>query len=401
MTGHRPLNMHGQSDVLFLDFSKAFDKVPHECLLHKLLYYGVTGKTNNWIRGFLTDRSQCVVVDGEESDWCPVVSGVPQGSVLGPALFLLFINDIADKVTSNIRLFADDSVIYRCITSPEDQTILHQDLLSVFSWAKTWGMSFNVKKCVHLTITKKPHPLEYVYSIDGDVIPNEKSTKYLGVTITSDLSWTKLIETIKTKASRTLGLIRRNLGPCDTTVKEKAYQSLVRPQLEYASSVWNPFTKTDKTKVESIQKQAARFTLSNYQRTSSVNTMLETLKWDTLENRRLLAQATVFYKIINGIINISIPHRLTPKPRPGRGSHHLRCHQVITNLNIYKYSFYPRVIPLWNILPAAAVTAPSHQAFCTAALHVPAIRCLPPATSSYGWVVIHPRTFFTAHIWLN
>ena len=138
-------------------------------------------------------------------------------------------------------------------------------------------MSFNVKKCVHLTITKKCHPLEYAYSINGDVIPNEKSTEYLGVTITSDLSWTKHIETIKIKASRMLGLIRRNLGPCDTTEKEKAYQSLVRPQLEHASSVWNPFTKTDKTKVESIQRQAARFTLRNYQRTSSVTTMLETL----------------------------------------------------------------------------------------------------------------------------
>ena len=129
--------------------------------------------------------------------------------------------------------------------------------------------------------------------------------------------------------------------------------------------------------------QAARFTLSNYQRTSSVTTMLETLKWDTLENRRLLAQTTMFYKIINGIVNISIPHRLTPNPSAGRGSYHPCYHQVITNLNSYKYSFYPGIIPLWNILPAAAVTAPSHQAFCTAAL--PAIRCLSPATSSYGW----------------
>ena len=271
----------------------------------------------------------------------------------------------------------------RNITSLEDQPILHHDLLTVFSWAKTWGMSFNVKKCAHLTISKKRHPLEYAYSIDGDIIPNEKSTKYLGVTITSDLSWTKHIESIKAKASRTLGLIRRNLGPCDTTVKEKAYQSLVRPQLEYASSVWNPYTKTDKIKVESIQRQAARFTVGDYQRTSSVTTMLETLNWDTLEHRRLLAQATMFYKIINGIVNISIPQRFTQNSRPARGSHHLRYHQVITNLNSYKYSFYPRVIPLWNILPTEAVTAPSYQAFSSAAL--PAIRCLPPTSSSYGW----------------
>ena len=377
------LNTHGQSDVLFLDFSKAFDKVSHKCLLHKLQYYGVSGKTNDWIKSFLTGRSQCVAVDGEESDWCPVVSGVPQGSVLGPVLFLLFINDITDEVTSTVRLFADDSMIYRNIKTPEDQILLHRDLLTVFNWAKTWGMSFNVKKCVHLTISNKRQPLTYVYTIDGDAIPHERSTKYLGVTISSDLSWTTHIEGIRAKASRTLGLIRRNLGPCAASVKEKAYQSLVRPQLEYASSVWNPYTKNDKTKVESIQRQAARFTVGDYRRTSSVTAMLDTLHWDTLEHRRLLAQATMFYKILNGTVNISIPQRFTPNPRLARGSHHLRYHQVITNLNSYKYSFYPRIIPLWNILPVEAVLAPSHQAFSVAAL--PIIRCLPPTASSYGW----------------
>ena len=140
------LNQRGQSDVLFLDFSKAFDKVPHQHLLHKLSYYGITGKTKEWIRGFLTGCSQCVAVDGEESEWCPVISGVPQGSVMGPVLFLNFINDITDCISSNMRLFAEDSVIYRKITSSEDQKALHEYLFRVFEWAERWGMSFNVKK---------------------------------------------------------------------------------------------------------------------------------------------------------------------------------------------------------------------------------------------------------------
>ena len=130
------LNQRGQSDVLFLDFSKAFDKVPHQHLLHKLSYYGITGKTKEWIRSFLTGRSQCVAVDGEESERCPVISGVPQGSVMGPVLFLIFINDITDGISSNMRLFADDSVIYRKITSPEDQKALHEDLVRVSEWAE-------------------------------------------------------------------------------------------------------------------------------------------------------------------------------------------------------------------------------------------------------------------------
>ena len=159
-------------------------------------YYGVSGKTNDWIKSFLTGRSQCVAVDGEESDWCPVVSGIPQGSVLGPVLFLLFIKDITDEFTYTVRLFADDSVIYRNIKTPEDQILLHRDLLTVFNWAKIWGMSLNVKKCVHLTISNKRQPLTYVYTIDGDAIPHERSTKYLGVTISSDLSWTTHIEGI-------------------------------------------------------------------------------------------------------------------------------------------------------------------------------------------------------------
>ena len=128
------LNRSGQTDVLLLDFSKAFDKVPNQRLAVKLRHYGIDGKTLNWIQGFLSKREQCVVINGTHSSWKPVRSGVPQGSVLGPTLFLLYINDIADEVKSTMRLFADDSILYREIKCDEDQNQLQEDLNTVFAW---------------------------------------------------------------------------------------------------------------------------------------------------------------------------------------------------------------------------------------------------------------------------
>ena len=138
------LNQRGQVDALFLDFSKAFDKVSHEKLLHKICQYGINGRTHAWISAFLKNRSQFVVVNGAHSCSVPVTSGVPQGSVLGPTLFLLFINDIVDTPNSQLRLFADETVLYRAIKSPTDHQVLQEDLLNLTDWASRWQMKFNI-----------------------------------------------------------------------------------------------------------------------------------------------------------------------------------------------------------------------------------------------------------------
>ena len=150
------LNRGGQTDVLLLDFSKAFDKVPHHRLSVKLDHYGIRGKTLTWIQSFLSGREQCVVVNGTKSKWSPVTSGVPQGSVLGPTLFLIYINDIASDVTSTLCLFADDSILYKEIKSTEDQLQLQNDLQKVFNWAGKWQMSFNASKCEFYKLPVKP-----------------------------------------------------------------------------------------------------------------------------------------------------------------------------------------------------------------------------------------------------
>lgn len=154
----------GQIDVILLDFSKAFDVVPHQRLLLKLRSYGITGKTNAWINGFLTGRSQEVVVNGTHSTLRPVRSGVPQGTVLGPLLFLIYINDIEKNLSSSIRLFADDSALYRPIKSLKDAVLLQEDLFKLQNWAITWQMAFNVSKCKLLRITyRKSCRCNFIY----------------------------------------------------------------------------------------------------------------------------------------------------------------------------------------------------------------------------------------------
>ena len=375
------LNRSSQSDVLLLDFSKAFDKVPHQRLALKLHHYGIRGNTLRWIQAFLDNREQCVSVNGTHSQWSPVKSGVPQGSVLGPTLFLVYINDIVDDVKSNIRLFADDSILYREIRGDEDHAILQQDLNTVFKWADTWQMSFNASKCQLLTITRKTKPSLFNYNVDNQLIDRTSSHKYLGVTITSDMSWNQHIANIRSKACSTLGIIRRNLGPCSQAIKLKAYQMLVRPQLEYAAAAWNPYLAKNNYSLESVQRQAVRYILSVYDRKTSISPLLQQLDLDQLVIRRLLHQCTMFYKIHYNLVSISFPPCVRFHPAVGRAQHLLHYQPIQASRNSYKFSFFIRTIPIWNRLPLEAVTAPSVQAFQAVAL--PAVRDMRPTTTTH------------------
>ena len=204
------LNRGGQTDVLILDFSKAFDKVPHHRLSLKLDFSGIRGKTLQWINNFLTGRMQSVVVNGAHSKWYAVTSGVPQGSVLGPTLFLAYINDIVSGVDSTIRLFADDSILYREINSKDDQLILQKDLQKVFDWASLWQMRFNAPKCEFLQVTRKLKPINHTYNINGHGIEQTSKHKYLGVTINKHLDWKNHVKNVTSGAHGTSGVLRRN-----------------------------------------------------------------------------------------------------------------------------------------------------------------------------------------------
>ena len=274
------LDNGGQVDTFILDFEKAFDTPPHELLKNKLFSCGIGGKTLKWIDFFLCYRQQRVVVKGAKSDWAPVLSGGPQGTVLGPLLFSLYINDISTDIASEIRLFADDCVCYREIKDTEDTLKLQKDIDQLGCWARKWGMRFQPVKCNIMQITRKRiKKIHASYTLEGTVLKNVENIKYLGVTVTNDLRWNTHVSKVCTKANRTLGFLRRNLYACPKEVKEAAYKRLVRPVLEYSGSVWDPSGVGLQDELEEVQNRAARFVTGNYNfETGSMTGILEHLK---------------------------------------------------------------------------------------------------------------------------
>ena len=203
--------MGKQTDIILLDFSKAFDKVNHSILLWKLHQYGIRGRELAWIRAFLGSKSQQVVIDGKELESIPVTSGVPQGSVLGPILFLVYINDLPDEVRSWVRLFADDTALYLTMESEDDSSALPADLDILSALETRWDMEFNPSKCqvVHVTVSRKTVKTDYV--LYGQVLESVPCARYLGVDISSSLTWNSHIDCVTANANRTLGFIQRNI----------------------------------------------------------------------------------------------------------------------------------------------------------------------------------------------
>ena len=165
------------------------------------------GTTLYWVMDFLHGRNQRVVIDGETSSPAEVTSGVPQGTVLGPTLFLIYINDIAENINSNIRLFADDCVVYRQIDSPVDHVILQEDLNNLFDWSNTWQMKFNVDKCVVMNIGNLKIKSKHEYKMNNQILDTVKHHPYLGVKLTDNMKYNTHINTITSKTSRVLGFV--------------------------------------------------------------------------------------------------------------------------------------------------------------------------------------------------
>ena len=241
-----------QIDIAVLDFSKAFDTVPHDRMLGKLEFYGITGPVLNWTAAFLKNRVQRVVVDGRQLRSATVDSGVPQGTVLGPLLFLLHINDLPSVVDSQVRLFADDCLVYRPIRSEADQVLLQRDLSALELWGDTWGMRFNATKCNIMRISRSRNPLTRMYSLCNHVLSEVDTAKYLGINLSSELSWFPHVSSVVSKANSTLGFLRRNLRKCPSKLKETAYLSLVRSTLEYATTIWDPYYVRDIDSLEQV-----------------------------------------------------------------------------------------------------------------------------------------------------
>lgn len=283
-------------DIIYLDFAKAFDKVPHHRLLQKLKAHGINGKIWNWIRAWLTNRNQRVCIKGKASTWAEVLSGVPQGSVLGPVLFLIYINDLEEGIENWILKFADDSKIFSRIQDADDHLRLQKDLNQLLEWSREWQMKFNVEKCKVMHVgSSNPR---YTYEMDGSEIQVIHEEKDLGVTIVDNLKTSVHCAHQYAKANRMLGLLRRTFKTRSKPVLLKMYKSVVRPHLEYCSSVWSPHYKKDKELLEKIQHRFTRLFKELRQLTYAER--LHALGLWSLEERRNRADLVEVYKMING-----------------------------------------------------------------------------------------------------
>ena len=229
--------------------------------------------------------------------------------VLGLILFLIFINDLPDNIRSSVRLFADDCFLYRNIHSTQDCFILQEDLTSIGQWEADWQMKFNVAKCHSMRVTRHQHHKQILfdYSLHNQTLENVQSAKYLGITISDNMDWGQHISEISSKATKTLGFLRRNLVAfAPRSTKEVAYKTLVRPKLEYAAPIWSPYSKLQINQVEKVQRTAARWTCRRWRNTSSVGEMLDELEWPSLEARRDRSSLLLFHKIHSGAVSSAL-----------------------------------------------------------------------------------------------
>ena len=348
-------------DVAYLDFRKAFDLVSHEHLIYKLSKYGISGQILSWIKDFLKNRTQKVVIRGTESTTRNVTSGVPQGSVLGPILFLIYINDLPLNVISPLSLFADDSKLFsRIVTKKKkskaedrDGTIdLQNDLNKVVDWAKKWKMEFNVDKCkiMHLGHRNPGN----IYKMNDTELTVTDEEKDLGVLIDNKLDFGKHIKNIVGRANRVLGMIRISFVCLNIPMFLNMYTALVRPLLEYCVQVWSPYKSKYIKLLEGVQRRATR--LVPQLKKLPYDVRLEKLGLTRLEERRKRGDMIETYKLLSGKEKVDSNIFFTPATFRGR-SHSKKLFKKYARLNVRKKFFSQRVVQHWNILAPREVEA--------------------------------------------
>ncbi|WP_133434224.1 RNA-directed DNA polymerase, partial [Aeromicrobium phragmitis] len=346
-------------DIIYLDFQKAFDKVPHQRLLLKLKAHGIGEGIINWIEKWLNDRRQRVVVDGEPSNWKSVLSGVPQGSVLGPLLFLVYINDLDDDITSKVLKFADDTKVFRKVKHDGDKQRLQDDLDKLIKWSEKWQMLFNFGKCKCLHTghgNKDVH-----YKMGGTVLSTTTTEKDLGVIISADMKVSEQCGIAASKGNQMLGLIRRNIAYKEKELIIPLYKAIVRPHLEYCIQAWRPYHKKDIDMLERVQRRATKMITGLRDR--SYMERLKECGLTTLETRRLRGDQIEVFKILNGYENIDRSIFFSIKKDRRTRGHEVTLVKDQCRLDIRKYSFSQRTINEWNRLSIDCVGANSVNMF--------------------------------------
>jgi ribonucleases P/MRP protein subunit RPP40 len=340
-------------DIVYLDFSKAFDKVPKLRLMEKLAAHSINGNVYNWIKNWLTDRTQRTVLNGKQSEWADVWSGVPQGSVLGPVLFLIFINDIdfIRHLITVLKKFADDTKLGQKILNDSDRQNLQDCLDILCEWANKWGMQFNISKCKVLHIGRN-NP-KHIYTMNNIPLTVVEEEKDIGVLIHHSLKPSRQCSEAARKANAVLGQISRSFHYRDKNVFMKLYKSHVRSHLEFSVPAWSPWTEADKLVLENVQKRAVRMVSGL---SGSYEENLKDLNLQSLEDRRLRYDMIQTYKIIKEIdaVQPSTWFNLAgdnPTRRTRLTDNPINILPSRSRLEIRNNFFSQRVPELWNNLP--------------------------------------------------
>ena len=348
---------------VYLDFSKAFDTVPHSLLLLKLQAVGIDGKVLSWIRDFLTNRQQRVMIKGTCSGWCRVRSGVPQGSVLGPTLFLVFVKDLLDGIGSEGKLFADDAKIYQRVMTPYDAENLQADLQKLEEWSHKWSLSFNKDKCAVMHFGRSNQG--YAYSLNGSTLSSTSKEKDLGIIVTSDLKPSAQAARAAAAANSMLGRIKRTFTCLDDETMPALYKALVRPHMEYAIQTWSPYLKKDIKMLEKVQRRATKLVKSISHLT--YEDRLKCLGLTTLEKRRKRGDMIEVFKLLKGYDLLRMEGNFL-KLDNGSNNRKTRGHSLKLSKPRHRtwkrhQFFSSRVVDDWNRLPESVVTCQSVNSF--------------------------------------
>jgi len=349
-------------DVIYLDFAKAFDKVPHHRLKLKLRAHGISGKILNWIQEWLFNRKQRVCLRGYTSSWQLVLSGIPQGSVLGPLLFLIYINDIDKGILNWLLKFADDTKVFGVVNNSGDSQRLQQDLSKLFKWSHDWQMLFNIEKCKVLHIGSDNQ--HFSYHMDGCELEKCTEEKDLGVIITNDMKSSRQCLQAYNRASRILGMIRRTISYKNKDIMLNLYKTLVRPHLEFCTPVWSPHYKKDKILLERVQRRFTRMIpeLKNMEYESRLNKLG---LW-SLEERRNRADLIEVFKMYAGLSILKFDSLFEVSNNSHTRGHSLKLAKHRCRLDLRKFFFAERVIDRWNSLDQQAVSSSSLNSFKSA-----------------------------------
>ena len=335
-------------DAEYLDFHKAFDSVWHQRLHAKIAAYGINSKVLEWIQAFLTDRKQCVVVNSCLLEWLEGLGGIPQGSVFGPILFVIFINDLPDMIRSTAHIFANDT-----------EAELQADLQRLVEWSEKWQLQFNAGKWKVLHLGRNNRRLAYKM---GDIeLQSTKVEKDLGVYVDEELKFHQHISLAFNKSSRMLWLIKKTFSCLDEDTLPRLYKALVRPHLEYGNIIWHPHYQKVRLAVEKVQRRATK--LVPHLKHLSYEQRLVALRLPSLLFRRRRADMIQVYKIMN------VLDRLDPRAFFNRAlnertrGHSQRLFVGRCRLEIRKNSFSQRVVQDWNSLSDHVVTATTLNSF--------------------------------------